>query len=63
MPGLKKAGSRGGAQLPPRGGWGGRSPPHLQMVVIHVRILIYTAEAPRAAGWLWLRFTALDLGL
>ena len=35
---------RGGAQPPPRGGLGERSPPHLQMVVILVGILIYSEE-------------------
>ena len=38
----KKRGVEGGRSPPCGGGLGGRSPPHLQMVVILVGILIYS---------------------
>ena len=48
MPGLKKKRGVEGGRSPPRGGgWGGRSPPDLQMVVILVGILIYSNSTGR----------------
>ena len=48
MPGFKKkAEGRGGAQPSPRGELGGAEPPHLQMAVILVGILIYSNSTGR----------------
>ena len=48
VPGLKKKGGVEGGRSPPRGGgWGGAEPPHLQMVVILVGILIYSNSTSR----------------